>query len=60
MAVPKRRTSTTRKAKRRTHIKLSAPNMSACPNCGEMKRNHHVCANCGHYAGKNVLNMDAE
>jgi len=60
MAVPKRRTSTTRKAKRRTHIKLTAPNISACPNCGEMKRNHHVCGNCGFYAGKDVLKNDAE
>lgn len=60
MAVPKRRTSTTRKAKRRTHQKLTAPNISACSNCGEMKRNHHVCANCGHYAGKDVMNKEQE
>lgn len=60
MAVPKRRTSTTRKAKRRGHIKLTVPNMSACPNCGEMKRNHHVCTSCGHYAGKDALNLETE
>ena len=43
MAVPKRRTSTSRKNKRRTHKKLILPNMSECPNCGAMKRSHHVC-----------------
>lgn len=59
MAVPKRKTSTTRKAKRRTHLKLDVPNMSACPNCGEMKRNHRVCPSCGHYAGKDVINKEA-
>lgn len=58
MAVPKRRTSTSKKAKRRTHIKLDLPNMSDCPNCGEVKRNHHVCPACGHYAGKEVVNKD--
>lgn len=55
MAVPKRRTSKTVKRQRRTHKKLSAPNMTVCSNCGEMKRNHHVCAKCGFYAGKEVV-----
>ncbi|WP_084172082.1 50S ribosomal protein L32 [Atopococcus tabaci] len=59
MAVPKRRTSTAKKAKRRTHYKLEAPNMSACPNCGEMKRSHRVCPSCGHYAGKDVVSNEA-
>ena len=35
MAVPKRRTSKTRKNKRRTHFKISVPGMTECPNCGE-------------------------
>lgn len=59
MAVPKRRTSTARKAKRRTHIKLDLPNMSDCPNCGEVKRNHHVCPDCGYYGGKEVVKKEA-
>lgn len=54
MAVPARRTSKAKKAKRRTHYKLSVPGMSTCSNCGEMKRSHHVCPECGHYAGKEV------
>ena len=36
MAVPKRRTSKTRKNKRRTHLKISVPGMTECPNCGEI------------------------
>lgn len=55
MAVPKRRTSTSRKNKRRTHKKLILPNMSECSNCGAMKRNHHVCPECGHYRGEEVV-----
>lgn len=54
MAVPARRTSKAKKAKRRTHYKLSVPGMSTCSNCGEMKRSHHVCPACNHYDGKDV------
>ena len=38
MAVPARRTSKTRKRLRRTHYKLQVPGMSACPNCGELRK----------------------
>ncbi|EFG48869.1 large subunit ribosomal protein L32 [Aerococcus sp. 150760007-1] len=55
MAVPKRKTSKQRKNKRRTHYKLEVPGMNACPNCGELRKSHHVCANCGFYDGKDVM-----
>lgn len=55
MAVPKRRTSKSKKLKRRTHQKLTLPNLSECSNCGEMRKNHHVCPACGHYGGKEVV-----
>ena len=48
MAVQQRRTSKTRKAKRRTHYKLFAPTLVACPSCGELKKPHYRCA-CGFY-----------
>lgn len=48
------RVSKTRKLKRRTHYKLTAPSMSVCPNCGELKLNHRVCPSCGFYNGKQV------
>ena len=35
MAVPQRRVSSTRRDKRRTHYKLSAPAVVICPECGE-------------------------
>lgn len=54
MAVPKRRTSKSKKNMRRGHIKLQVPGMNACPNCGELKKSHHVCASCGFYDGKEV------
>lgn len=59
MAVPKRRTSKARKAKRRTHFKLAIPGLNVCPNCGELKKSHHVCASCGHYDGEAVIEKKA-
>ena len=47
MAVQQRRNSKTRKAKRRTHYKLSAPAMVKCPSGGEYKLAHRVCPKCG-------------
>ena len=35
MAVPKRKTSKSKRDKRRTHQKLDAPALSTCPECGE-------------------------
>lgn len=54
MAVPKRRTSKTRKRKRRTHKKLKAPNLVECSHCHELKLPHRVCPECGYYKGEKV------
>jgi large subunit ribosomal protein L32 len=49
MAVPKRKTSTTRRDKRRTHWKLKSPALSLCTHCGSMQQPHRVCNTCGFY-----------
>ena len=49
MAVPKRRNSKTRAAKRRTHYKIKLANVVKCPHCNSYKRPHRVCASCGEY-----------
>ena len=51
MAVPKRRTSKSKKRKRRTHYKAAKPTLNPCPKCGEARQPHHVCPNCGFYKG---------
>lgn len=55
MAVPFRKTSKTRKRMRRTHYKISANELTKCPNCGEAIRPHRVCPTCGVYDGKKVI-----
>jgi large subunit ribosomal protein L32 len=54
MAVPKKRTSSTRRDKRRTHDKAEMPQISKCSHCSEPVRPHHVCPKCGYYDGKPV------
>ncbi len=57
MAHPKRKHSTTRRDKKRTHKKLKEPAMSLCPNCHQPKRPHHVCPQCGYYKGVKYIEI---
>ena len=58
MAVPKRKTSKSKRDKRRTHQKLKAPNLSTCPQCGEAKLPHRACPSCGSYKGRTVIETE--
>ena len=55
MAVPRKKTSKSRRDMRRSHLSITPVNVVACPNCGESKLPHHVCKNCGVYNGRQVL-----
>ena len=55
MAVPKRKTSPSKRNMRRSHHALKPSTYVECQNCGEMKRPHHVCPSCGHYDGREVV-----
>jgi len=59
MAVPKRKVSKQRRNKRRTHYKLSSPNLVECPKCHSLKLPHVVCKECGYYDGKEVIKVEA-
>lgn len=52
---PKRKHSSGRRDRRRAHDALTAPSLTACPNCGEMRLPHTVCPNCGQYKGREVI-----
>ena len=55
MAVPKKRTSKSRKGMRRSHHAIQAKAAAmVCPSCGELKLMHHVCESCGTYKGARV------
>jgi large subunit ribosomal protein L32 len=58
MAVPKRRTSKSRKRLRRTHHKVKGIPPQACPRCREPKLPHRVCGTCGFYRGKKLIEVE--
>lgn len=60
MAVPKRKTSKSKRDMRRTHKKADAPNLTSCPQCGESKLPHRACPNCGTYKGREVVSSDED
>ncbi len=60
MAVPKRRTSKAKRDKRRSHDALATPTLGTCAQCGGPKPPHRVCASCGTYRGRTVIETDEE
>jgi large subunit ribosomal protein L32 len=57
MAVPKKKTSKSRKGMRRAHDKVEVPNVVYC-ECGEPNLPHRVCSVCGSYKGRQVVSSD--
>jgi large subunit ribosomal protein L32 len=56
MAVPKRKTSKSRRDRRRTAKERLTPVAThSCPQCKAPKRPHRVCMNCGTYKGREVI-----
>jgi len=58
MAVPKKKTSKSRRDQRRAHDALSQIMVTECQNCGEKKRPHHICDGCGFYNGKQIIRQN--
>jgi len=55
MAVPKKKISKSKRNMRRAHDALGGSSYEECPNCGELKRPHHVCEACGFYNDREVV-----
>jgi large subunit ribosomal protein L32 len=58
MAVPKKKTSKSKRDMRRAHDFLSGPGISICPQCKEPKQPHRVCPSCGTYKGRDVVGAE--
>jgi large subunit ribosomal protein L32 len=54
MAVPKKKTSKSRRDKRRATHRLEAPRVNLCPQCGQPKLPHRLCPTCKTYNGREV------
>ena len=60
MALPKRKTSKSRRNMRRSHHALSVRPMDTCPQCSETKMPHRACPSCGYYKGRQVVVVEKE
>jgi len=67
MAVPKKKISIAKKNQRTStwemlKIKkmLNKLSLVKCPNCGNLKQNHHVCPYCGYYKNSQVLTIKSK
>lgn len=59
MAVPKKKTSRSRRDKRRTHWKLAKPDVTKCPHCEAPRLPHRVCRECGYYGEREVMVVES-
>jgi len=55
MAVPKRKTSKSRRDKRRSHHKIKNPNIIEDKKSGEFRLSHNVDLKTGFYKGRQVF-----
>jgi len=55
MAVPKRKTSKSRRNKRRSHHKMENINVVEDKKSGEYRLSHHIDLKSGMYNGKQIL-----
>ena len=57
MAVPKRKTSISKKKMRRSHHRIPLTNIVEDKKSGEYKLPHHVDLKSGYYNGKKILDI---
>lgn len=57
MAVPKKKTSKSKRDMRRSHHALAAPAYSEDKHTGEFVRPHHVDLKTGMYRGKQIIEI---
>ena len=57
MAVPKRKTTPSRRNNRRAHDSLITVNWVEDSNTGEPKRRHHIDLKTGMYRGKQIIDI---
>jgi len=57
MAVPKRKHSNARTGARRSHHAKKPRQLTFCPKCSAGVPTHVVCPNCGHYMGRQVVEV---
>ena len=57
MAVPKRKTTVSKRNKRRSHHKITNMNVVEDKKTGEYRISHHIDLKTGFYNGKKILDI---
>ena len=57
MAVPKRKTTVSKRNKRRSHHRISNVNVIEDKKTGEYRSSHHIDLKTGFYNGKKILDI---
>jgi large subunit ribosomal protein L32 len=57
MAVPKKKTSLSKRGMRRSHLALKNPSYVEDKDSGELRRRHHIDLSTGKYRGKQILEV---
>jgi large subunit ribosomal protein L32 len=57
MSVPKKRKTSSKTRKGRSHQALKKVSLNKCPKCGHEVKPHSACGFCGHYKGREVLKI---
>lgn len=57
MALPRKKTSKSKKGMRRAHQHVEIPNVIYC-ECGEPSMPHRICPSCGTYKGRQYLRKE--
>jgi large subunit ribosomal protein L32 len=60
MGVPRHHMAKGKQLRRRSHLALKKQALIACSHCKKMIKPHIVCASCGYYKGREVLNTVAK
>jgi large subunit ribosomal protein L32 len=60
MAVPKKRTSKTKRNMRRSHHARSPVQLTSCPKCKQPVPPHTTCPNCGTYKNRVIFDVMAK
>ncbi|NQT47033.1 MAG: 50S ribosomal protein L32 [Candidatus Omnitrophica bacterium] len=55
MANPRKKHTSARQAKRRTHWKIRLNTLATCSHCKKRRPPHRICPHCGYYKGKPVV-----
>lgn len=60
MAVPRAKTAKARTKRRQAiNMKLKAPTLVECSNCGNLTMLHRVCPKCGFYRGRQIITPES-